>query len=190
MKIKSILPAIAGLFFVAFAVAQVYGVAGTGEQFAQTKEAKALMKTMEQIDLEAENASDDIDVALEDVDEILDGNPSNEDEILELRDGLVAMRIAATATAPEKQSTRLVGTYSSVGGGGYSGYSSGYSGSCNTCSSSGGGSVFSGGGGGLLSGGGQIRRFWPLLGLVALAAIDGDDDADPASVPANVGNAN
>ena len=48
--------------------------------------------------------------------------------------------------------------------------------------SSGGGyssSGFSSGGGGRIRGRRGLRRLWPLVGLVGLTAIDGDDDASP-----------
>ena len=186
MKLTHLVPALA-LACVVLSMAQVYAVVSESSSTANhDKELDSLKSTMEQIaeNLGDETSVEDLDATLEDIDTMLDEGSINEDDLLDIRDAAVALRIEANSKSTVPVENTLVGIYS--GGSYYSGGGGGYCSSCNTCStcsSGGGGGIFSGGGGGGLLGGSGIRRFWPLLGLVALAAIDGDDDGDTASIP-------
>ena len=199
MTIKSLSSKLVAVAFLSFAVVQVHAFVNDPADISIEEDVTAITERIASIadDLDAEEvepnvAVEEIDLAIDEVDSMLDTEPANEEELLDLRDTLVEMRsevfgemneeeLLAAATCSTCQpcatcnSPAPTRSFSSGGFGGFSG--GGF-----------GGGGFGGGlgGGGLSFGGGGLGGFLtsPLGlasvagGIVAIAVSGDDDDAD------------
>ena len=207
MSIKTTAAKLAAFAFLFFTVVQVHAFMVEPSDVAVTEDVSGIAERVAEIadDLDAEEitpkaAIEEIDVAIDEVDSILDTEPENESDLMELRDALVDMRSGVMESADQADIT------ADLDGASLAAVSGGYSSACQVCSAApassglfgGGGVIGSGGGfggfggglGGGIGGGGLGGFLTSPLGLASIAggvigiAVSGDDDPEPNSVPA------
>ena len=190
---KNWISKLAAIAFLAFATVQVHAFVNTGETAAVVEDTQSLFTQIEGIAaqiadeaLSSEEATAKINESIDQIDELLDGEPANEGELLDLRDALVDMRLELSSADVSEEQT--VGACASCGGGAVS-----------TGPVLGGGPIFSGGGGGFASGGGGIAigggggggligfatsplGIAAIAGTIVAVTAGGDDDDDVASM--------
>jgi hypothetical protein len=194
MNYRNWITKVAAIAFLSFAVVQVHAFVYMPSTEAVSEDSSELMDRIEAIGtgvedetLSSDKALAEINEVIDEIDGLLDSEPANEGELLDLRDALVDMRLElSTEQVEEVQTVGLAAP--AVGGGIVSG-----GGGCNVCSTGGGGGFsFGGGGGGIAlgggGGGGLIGFATSPLGIAAIAGTivavtaGGDDDDDVASM--------
>ena len=167
MNCRNWISKIAAVAFLTFAVVQVHAFVYMPSSEAVSEDSTELMDRIEGIAASIEDESLTNEEALAkireisaEIDSLLDSEPANEGELLDLRDALVDMRLELSAQDVSEEQT--VGSCNCAGGAPSGGLvSSGPIG--------GGGPVFSGGGGGGFAGGGGISLGGGGGGLIGFA---------------------
>jgi hypothetical protein len=192
MNYRNWITKVAAIAFLSFAVVQVHAFVYMPSTEAVSEDSSELMDRIEAIGtgVEDETLSSDealakINEVIDEIDGLLDSEPANEGELLDLRDALVDMRLELSAEDVTEEQT--VGACNVCAGGAPSGGII----SRGPILSSGGGGFASGGGGIALGGGGGgglIGFATSPLGIAAIAGTivavtaGGDDDDDVASM--------
>ena len=186
MNFKRVTAALAGFAIFSVAAIQVHGFVNDSSDFPYIEDSTQLVEMIDDIasNLEANDALDRIDNAISELDEILDNEPQNEGEILDLRDALVDLRVKALGEtdSPEVAEPQLAQIVDVVDAAPLP-----IAGPAPLAAPAPMGGVVSGGG--AVAGGGGVasginwRRLLLIGGLVGgLASIDDDDDVEVVSV--------
>ena len=199
MSIKSWVTKAGAVFFLAFTVVQVHAFMVEPSDISVSEDISEIGERVAEIsdDLAADEitpkaAIEQIDLVIDEVDSVLDTEPKNEEELMELRDALVDLRADVLEHEDNPEMLAALGDNLPVlplfSGGGYAPAASGGLFGGGGVIGSGGG--FGGGLGGAVGGGGLGGFLTSPLGLGSIAggiiaiAVSGDDDPEPNSVPA------
>ncbi|MGB7328192.1 MAG: hypothetical protein WBD31_25170 [Rubripirellula sp.] len=184
---KRTISKIAAVAFLAFAGVQVHAFVNTQETAAVAQDSSSLMDQIEAIanqiadkSLTSDEALSKINKVIDQIDALLDSEPANEGDLLDLRDALVDMRLELS----EEEGTQTevaMGDGTIIDGGGILPMDGGIIGDGGWVSSGGGGGggvAAGGGGGGLLS---RPLLLGGAAAAIALGVSCGDDDDDPVA---------
>ncbi|QDT10121.1 hypothetical protein [Planctomycetes bacterium K23_9] len=199
MKKKHWISKLAAIAFLSFAVAQVHAFVNTSETVAVSEDSSALIDRIDSIataigdeSLTSDEALVKINEIIDEIDGLLDTEPANEGELLDLRDALVDMRLEISGQdATQEQAVGACTSCGTAPAAGGSILSGGPIGGGSILGGGGGG--FAVGGGGAIGGGGLASFLTSPLGIGAIAGTivavtaGGDDDDVVASMGATDG---
>lgn len=195
MSIKNSITKLSAVALIAFASVQVHAFVNTQETVATAEDSSALVDQIATIadqiaekSITSEEALTQINSAIEQIDTLLDGEPANEGDLLDLRDALVDMRLQLSSEEGTETevalgdgnvvsdvliSERPLGSTILGGGGSYSG---------GGVAMGGGGGAIGGGGGGLVSFLTSPLGIGAIAGTIIAVTVGDDDDDEVASL--------